>query len=94
LSGEKEPVDYVAVGPVFPTQSKADAHPVVGLDELRTICSRIRKPVVAIGGITLERATDVFDCGVASVAVISDLSKSGNVTERTKEWLRYNRIGN
>ena len=90
LDSELLPVDYIAVGPVFPTSTKTDADPVIGLDGLRAICSRSSRPVVAIGGITMANAKDVFTCGAASVAVIRDLLKSGDVARRTEEWLRYN----
>jgi thiamine-phosphate pyrophosphorylase len=71
-----EPVDYVAIGPVFSTSSKDRPDPVVGLDGLRTartIVASSGRPLVAIGGITLERAKSVIDAGADSVAVISDL---------------------
>jgi thiamine-phosphate pyrophosphorylase len=84
------PVDYIAAGPVFPTSTKTDADPVIGLDGLREICACASRPVVAIGGITMENARDVFACGAASVAVISDLLKCSDVARRTEEWLRYN----
>ena len=90
LDAELLPVDYIAAGPVFPTSTKTDADPVIGLNGLREICSRASRPVVAIGGITMENARDVFACGAASVAVISDLLKSSDVARRTEEWLRYN----
>jgi len=89
IEADKTPVDYIAVGPVFSTTTKENAEPVVGLERLREICSQVRKPVVGIGGITLESARDVFDCGVASVAVIGDLLKHGNVAARTRDWVRY-----
>ena len=88
IEAERAPVDYIAVGPVFSTATKEDAAPVLGLQRLREICSRVQKPVVAIGGITLEAAKDVLDCGAASVAVIGDLLKHGNVAERTRTWVR------
>jgi thiamine-phosphate pyrophosphorylase len=90
LEAERLPVDYIAAGPVFPTSTKTDADPVIGLNGLREICSRTRRPVVAIGGITMENARDVFACGAASIAVIRDLLKSSDVARRTEEWLRYN----
>jgi len=90
LDAEMSPVDYIAAGPVFPTSTKADADPVIGLNGLREICSRSSRPVVAIGGITMANARDVFACGAASVAVVSDLLKYDDVTRRTEEWLRYN----
>jgi thiamine-phosphate pyrophosphorylase len=88
VEAERAPVDYIAVGPVFATSTKQDAAAVVGLERLREICSRVSKPVVAIGGITLDSAQDVLDCGAASVAVIGDLLKHGNVADRTRTWVR------
>jgi len=90
LETEMIPADYIAAGPVFPTSTKTDADPVIGLSGLREICSRVSRPVVAIGGITRENARDVFACGAASVAVISDLLKASDVARRTSEWLLYN----
>jgi thiamine-phosphate pyrophosphorylase len=73
-----EPVSYIAIGPVFATTSKSRPDPVVGLDGVRAAARVIAEagadiPLVAIGGITLERAPAVFAAGAASVAVISDL---------------------
>src|SRR5262249_7848956 len=83
------PADYIAVGPVFATSTKRNAAPVLGLDRLREICSYVRKPVVAIGGIPLETARDVLGCGAVSVAVIGDLLRHGNIEDRTREWVRH-----
>jgi thiamine-phosphate pyrophosphorylase len=88
MEADRAPVDYVAVGPIFETTTKENPAPVLGLERLREICSHIRKPVVAIGGITLDSAQEVLDCGAASVAVIGDLFKHGNVAERTRTWVR------
>ena len=71
-----EPVDYLAVGPVFATASKERPDPVIGLEGVRSARATIGpagRPLVAIGGITLETARDVLAAGAASVAVISDL---------------------
>jgi thiamine-phosphate pyrophosphorylase len=87
MEAERAPVDYIAVGPIFATSTKENAAPVLGLERLREICTHIHKPVVAIGGITLDSARDVLDCGAASVAVIGDLLKHGNVVERTRTWV-------
>lgn len=65
--------DYIAVGPVFPTGSKANPDPVIGLDGVRLARSLTRKPLVAIGGITRENCRSVIDAGANSIAVISDL---------------------
>jgi thiamine-phosphate pyrophosphorylase len=81
LAGNLEPVDYLAIGPIFPTRSKLNPDPVVGLDRLRALRSVTAKPLVAIGGITRELAPQVFEAGADSVAVISDLFP------RPEEWI-------
>jgi thiamine-phosphate pyrophosphorylase len=65
--------DYLAIGPIFATSSKANPDPVVGLEGLRRARELTRKPLVAIGGITRANARSVLDAGADSVAVISDL---------------------
>jgi thiamine-phosphate pyrophosphorylase len=67
----REPVDYIAVGPVFATTSKENPDPVVGVDGVRLARRLTDKPIVAIGGITLANAADVWGAGADSVAVIS-----------------------
>jgi thiamine-phosphate pyrophosphorylase len=64
-------VDWIAVGPVFATTSKADAQPVVGLDLLRHARRFTQKPLVAIGGIGRRNARAVLDAGADWVAVLS-----------------------
>ena len=66
-----EPVDYIAIGPVFPTASKANPDPVVGLDGVRRARRITTLPVVAIGGITLDNAPRVWAAGADSIALIS-----------------------
>lgn len=78
--------DYIAVGPVFPTGTKINPDPVVGLEFLRQARRLTKKPLVAIGGITLETAADVFRAGADSVAVIRDLLVVENVAERAREY--------
>jgi thiamine-phosphate pyrophosphorylase len=85
LAGDTEPVDYLAIGPIFATGSKQNPDPVVGLDRLRALRPLTQKPLVAIGGITRESAPQVFEAGADSVAVISDLFP--NPRARAKEWL-------
>lgn len=72
-SGNALPVDYVAIGPVFHTTSKDNPDPVVGLDMVCDARSVLRKPLVAIGGITPSNVAAVFEAGADSVAVISAL---------------------
>jgi thiamine-phosphate pyrophosphorylase len=65
--------DYVAIGPVFPTTSKGNPDPVIGLEGVRKARTLTRKPLVAIGGITRTNCRSVIEAGADSVAVISDL---------------------
>ena len=66
-----EPLDYIAVGPVFPTLTKSDAHPVIGLSGVRAARARTRLPLVAIGGITAANAAEVIAAGADGVAVVA-----------------------
>ena len=70
---DKTDADYLAIGPVFATTSKANPDPVVGLEGVRRARQMTGKPLVAIGGITRATARSVIDAGAGSVAVISDL---------------------
>ena len=70
---DKTSADYLAIGPIFATGSKANSDPVVGLEGLRRARELTRKPLVAIGGVTRNCARSVIDAGADSVAVISDL---------------------
>jgi thiamine-phosphate pyrophosphorylase len=64
-------VDYLGVGPVFGTRSKANPAPPLGLDGLRVIVEAVGKPVIAIGSITADRVRSVLDAGAHGVAVLS-----------------------
>jgi thiamine-phosphate pyrophosphorylase len=79
---EQSSADYVAIGPVFPTGSKADAEAVVGLDGVRRARALTAKPLVAIGGITRANARRVVEAGADSVAVISGLIVPGVPVEK------------
>jgi thiamine-phosphate pyrophosphorylase len=86
LQADKLPVDYIALGPIFPTSSKDNPDPVVGLDRLAAICRSVRKPVVAIGGIQLVNAVQVLEAGASSIAVIRDLLASDDISSRARQW--------
>jgi thiamine-phosphate pyrophosphorylase len=79
--------DYVALGPIFPTDSKANPDPVVGTAVLSEARSLTRKPIVAIGGITLERAREVAEAGADSLAVIGDIFRATNPAKRARQFL-------
>lgn len=77
---------YIAAGPIFGTVTKETGHTARGLDFVRRAAAGGR-PVVAIGGITLGRATDVLAAGASSVAVISDLLEGGQPEARVRRYL-------
>jgi thiamine-phosphate pyrophosphorylase len=85
-----EPVDYVALGPVFGTSTKRNPDPVVGVLEVRRCRELLQKPLVAIGGITLENARAVWEAGADSVAVIAGLLPADagprSLRQRMEEW--------
>jgi thiamine-phosphate pyrophosphorylase len=84
-----EPVDYVAVGAVFPTSIKGPMHPTVGLAFVHDAANRAaerRLPIVAIGGITLDTAPRVIEAGASAVAVITDLIAQ-DVAARARAYL-------
>src|SRR5262249_39099946 len=83
-------VDYIALGPIFesPTKPGASTGRVpLGLAAVTEVRRRVAQPLVAIGGITLERATEVRAAGADSVAVISDLYRGGDPAERVRLFL-------
>lgn len=84
---DRTSADYIAVGPVFPTGTKEHPDPVVGTDLIRVARPLTRKPLVAIGGITVESAADVFLAGADSVAVIRDLLAASDPAERARAYL-------
>jgi thiamine-phosphate pyrophosphorylase len=79
--------DSIAVGPIFDTKSKANPEPVVGLELLRQVRPLTEKPIVAIGGITLDRAASVIAAGADSVAVIRDVLCAARPTEQARRYL-------
>ncbi|MGA7573116.1 MAG: thiamine phosphate synthase [Terriglobales bacterium] len=83
---DKTSADYLAIGPIFATTSKANPDPVVGLEGLRRARQLTRKPLIAIGGITRANARSVIDAGADTVAVISDLLRDPR--KSAEEFLR------
>jgi len=79
--------DYIAVGPVFATSTKADPDPVVGTDFLRQVRPLTDKPIVAIGGITLDSAAEAIAAGADSVAVISDILRAPDPGKRAHQFI-------
>jgi len=83
-----EPVDYVAIGPIFVTGSKENPDPALGIDELRRIRHLTARPLVAIGGITEENAASVLSAGADSVALIGGLFTTQCSTAQVREQAR------
>lgn len=87
-----QPVSYIAIGPVFGTQTKDTGYAAVGLEQVRRAASAARAaglPLVAIGGITRAHVASVFEAGADSVAVISDLLGDSleGCAARVEEWV-------
>ncbi|MGZ4838793.1 MAG: thiamine phosphate synthase [Terriglobales bacterium] len=85
--------DYLGVGPIFPTGSKADATSPMGLTELARICRDVKLPVVAIGGIHAGNLESIVDAGVAGAAVIAAVCEAADMAAATAElrsaWEKY-----
>lgn len=87
ILAQQRGADYLGVGAVFSTSSKADAD-MVSLETLKAICESVRIPVVAIGGIGAHNIMELSDTGIDGVAVISAIFAQKDITSATKELLR------
>lgn len=92
LASNDDPVDYIAIGPLFQTGSKRNPDAVVGVEELARLRPLTGRPVIAIGGINRENFGSVLQAGADSIAVIGDLFAPGgtlkSLRERAEEWMR------
>lgn len=80
--------DYVALGPIWPTTLKVMPFAPQGLERIGEWKRRVgATPLIAIGGITLERAPDVFAAGADSIAVVSDVTMNADPEARVAAWL-------
>ena len=91
-AASRMPVNYIAVGPIFGTSTKDTGYRDVGTALVTEAAALVREaaadmPIVAIGGITLDRARDVIAAGAGCVAVISDLLSTGDPERRVREYL-------
>lgn len=89
----KLPVDYVAFGPIFPTATKVDPDPVVGIEKLRAVRSElIGRPLVAIGGINAGNVGSVLAAGADSAAMIGAiLTPPDEITSNLRQLILQNR---
>jgi thiamine-phosphate pyrophosphorylase len=71
--------DYIALGPIYPTPSKANPDPVVGPARLAALCRRSKIPVVAIGGITMDRVPEIAAAGAHCAAMIHAINQASDI---------------
>ncbi len=79
--------DYVALGPIWETKLKKMTWAPQGLERITEWKTLAKRPLVAIGGITLERAPAVYDAGADSIAVVTDIVRAENPESRVRSWL-------
>jgi len=79
--------DYIAIGPIFATGTKSNPDPVVGTQFIRKVRPLTDKPIVAIGGVTLQRASEIIESGADSVAVISDILRVPEPAARARQYI-------
>ncbi len=80
-------VDYLAIGPIFPTSSKINSETPIGLDGLRQVRQVTNQPLVAIGGINSQNAADAVQAGADALAVIADIWSVGRPAAKIKDLL-------
>jgi thiamine-phosphate pyrophosphorylase len=86
-AADRTSADYIAIGPIFRTSTKANPDPVVGLETISEARKLTSKPLVAIGGITLDNAAEVWQAGADCVAVVRDIVGAESPGARTQEYL-------
>ena len=79
--------DYIAVGPIFATGTKANPDPVVGTEFVRKVRPLTDKPIVAIGGVTLQSAPEIIEAGADCVAVISGILGAPEPAMRARQYI-------
>ena len=85
---EKQGADYIAFGAIFPTNTKGRPTPIQGLEKLKEVCSKVKKPVVAIGGINRSNLASIKKAGAAAAAFISEVVCAEDITERVRDLIR------
>jgi thiamine-phosphate pyrophosphorylase len=80
-----EAIPYILFGPVFETPSKRAYGPPLGLDQLRQVTAQVKTPILALGGITLERVNPCLVAGAAGIAAIRLFQDAPSVVQRVAE---------
>ena len=86
-AAQREGADYIGFGPLFGTQTKVTGYTARGLDQLQTIRAQVHVPIVAIGGMSAERAPSALHAGANAVAMISDIVLAEQVTRKVQTTL-------
>jgi thiamine-phosphate pyrophosphorylase len=79
--------DYLGIGPVFDTPTKADAGPAIGIDGLAAVCAMDMAPVIAVGGIKPGTAREVAAAGAAGIAVVTAVTRAGDMAAAVESLL-------
>jgi len=87
LEVAKQGVDYLAFGAIFPTTTKGRPTPIQGVDKLREVCSRVKKPVVAIGGIHRDNLPEIKKAGASAAAFISEVVCADSISDRVAKLI-------
>jgi thiamine-phosphate pyrophosphorylase len=85
VAGMRAGADYIGAGPVYATGSKPDASPPIGAAGLRAIVRAVEIPVIAIGGVTAERVSEVLAAGAHGIAVIEAVACDPDPTAATRQ---------
>lgn len=88
VEAERVGVDYIGVGPIYSTTTKEDAKSAIGLEQLKEIRSKVKLPIVAIGGITSEVAPLVYEAGAEIIATISGMTEVEDYQKVIKQFKR------
>ncbi|MBQ2114107.1 MAG: thiamine phosphate synthase [Selenomonadales bacterium] len=84
-------IDYIGVGPIFATKTKADALQPIGYDNLAAVRAAVSLPIVAIGGIKEDKVADVLQKGASMTAIISDIVADDNIAEKCRRLVLSNK---
>ena len=84
---EKQGADYIAFGAIFPTTTKGRPTPIQGTEKLKEVCTKIKKPVVAIGGISRKNLPQIKQAGASAAAFISEVVGAQSISDRVRELI-------